>query len=159
MTMKRSTQVHPTIVRVCSRSRRLHRPYGPREQIVVKKVREGRCGVCGVVTAVQCPSFVAGSTTSSFFTLIPRSEFAQPLVNTSVEGFSCQELVKTCTRSHPSILHRLSGCIRSVFRGAFHGLQDHTVNARMPQYPYAQQVRTSSPFPRTRWLREFCTLH
>jgi len=51
LTMERSAQVRPTIVRVCSRWRRLHCPYGPRQQIVVKKVREGRCGVCGVVRA------------------------------------------------------------------------------------------------------------
>ena len=101
----------------------------------------------------------AGSTTSSFFTRIPRTILARPLVTTSVERFSCQKLVTTCIRSHPGILHRLFGCIRNVFRSAFYGVQDHGVNARMPEYAYAQQVRTSSPFPPTRWLRDFCALH
>jgi len=33
------------------------------------------------------------------------------------------------------------------------------VNARMPEYAYAQHVRTKSPFPQKRWLRAFNTLH
>ena len=102
---------------------------------------------------------VAGSTTSSFFTRIARTILARPLVTTSVERFSCQKLVKTCIRSHPGILDRLFGCNRNVFRSALYGVQDHGVNAQMPEYAYAQQVRTSSPFPPARWLRDFCTLH
>jgi len=49
LTMEESAQVRPNSVRVCSRWRRHHRPYGPRKQIVIEKVREGRCGVFGVV--------------------------------------------------------------------------------------------------------------
>jgi len=102
---------------------------------------------------------VAGSTTSSFFTRIARTILARPLVMTSVERFSCQKLVKTCMHSHPGILHRLFGSIRSVSDNASCGVEHHGVNARMPTYAYAQQVRTSSPSFPTRWLREFYTLH
>jgi len=113
----------------------------------------------GLLRTPSAVHLVAGSTTSSFFTRIARTILARPLVTTAVERFSCQKLVKTCIHSHPSILHRLFGCIRSVSENASCGVEHHGVNAQMPTYAYAQQVRTSSPSFRTRWLREFCTLH
>jgi len=109
--------------------------------------------------ASSAEHLVVGSTTSSFFTRIARTILARPLVTTSLERFSCQKLVKTCMHSHAGIWHRLGGSIRIVPENASCGVEHHGVNAQMPTYAYAQQVRTSSPSFPTNWLREFCTLH
>jgi len=98
------------------------------------KIRRSRLKL-GLTCAVH---LVAGSTTSSFFTRSARTILARPLVTTSVERFSCQNLVKTCLHSQPGILYRLFGSIRSVSENAFCGVEHHGVNARMLTHAYAQ---------------------
>ena len=102
---------------------------------------------------------VAGSTTSPVFLQIAGSGLARPLVNASVERFSRSNHVFTGILLHPSILHRLFLCIRSVSGSASYGVQGHSVNARMQTYACAQQARASAPVLSTRCFCDFCTLH
>ena len=69
---------------------------------------------------------------------IARSELARPVVDASVERFSRAKQVFNCILLQSSILHRLSGCIRSVSGSASDGVQGHSVNARMQTYANAK---------------------